>query len=128
MDIVRDLGTSFLAAISPEKLPVDRVYAMGLFLCIKNDVLISDRIIRSSGVYMLYDETDVLYVGQSENVKVRIHHHSSIKFTGALIAYTQSQDLLAIEAMAIGILRPTLNHKQSTRYSPIVREDCICHE
>lgn len=128
MDKARDIGDCILLAICPNQRPIDRVYAMGTFLCIENDVIVTQSINSSSGVYMLYDESDVLYVGQSEDVKSRVASHKAIKFTGALVAYTETVNLLAIEAMAIGILRPTPNHRNSTRYEPISIESTQCQE
>ena len=127
MNVVLDLGQSALIATTSAESPRSRVNAMATFLCVKNDVVISQAITSNSGVYVLYDEVDVLYVGQSENVKKRISSHTNIPFTEWLVAYTEIHNLIAIEALSIGMLRPLLNHKNSQRYEPITGES-ICHE
>lgn len=128
MKLAFELGLNALVASSATETPIARVNAMASFLCARNDVFITDRIQKSPGVYMLYDENNVLYVGQSENVEIRIRSHTNISFAGVLVAYTEPHNLLAVEAMAIGLLRPIFNHKTSARYEPITCEVTQCQE
>lgn len=128
MDKAREVGDCILTATCARRKPGDRVNAICTFFCIDNDVVISDCMNASAGVYILYTETDVLYVGQSENVKSRVANHRHIEFTEALVIYTEPANLIAIEAIAIGVLKPTQNHKNSARYEPTSARSYTCQE
>ena len=76
-----------------------------------------------SGVYFLCDDKNVVYVGQSINVYVRVkaHEHDPTKeFTSWAYMKVFQQDLNYIETLYIYLLRPRYNYgKDGKLYAPI---------
>lgn len=125
---VIELGNCAHVAMSPDYEPWVRAQSTAYFFAQSYDIEFSAAIEKRCGVYILYNETDILYVGQSKNVKSRVSSHNHIPFTEYIVAYTSEENLIPLEAIAIGFLRPMMNFSRSDRYRPIVSEVSRCRE
>ena len=105
---------------NPYGVNVDRLPEMGY-----HDIYYID-----SGVYFIYtaDYKEILYVGQSKNVKNRIQHHmrnlDDVGFYTGKREYSEAvykaipvdeKDLLAVEAFFINKLKPPMNYDGNPR-------------
>lgn len=129
LDVI-DAGNCVTVAMSAKHPPHTRA-AMVAYLLKHDPVEASNHleIGRSVGVYILWDDLDVLYVGQSLDMQSRIAAHKNkscamgskprIQYTGITAIKTNESNLMAFEALAIGLLRPILNFERSSRYEPV---------
>ena len=67
----------------------------------------------SIGVYFLLDGNDVVYIGQSVNVYVRISSHAGKKFDRYAFIPCSIEALDRLESLYIHLLRPKLNGRQN---------------
>jgi excinuclease UvrABC nuclease subunit len=79
------------------------------------------RNIHASGVYFLWDEDELVYIGESENIYLRIGQHikdGRKRFDDFTIYITEDRKLL--EAYLINVLKPKYNkaHNQRPGYRP----------
>lgn len=70
---------------------------------------ITDPLQATSGVYLLYQRGNLLYVGQSTNVYARIPHHKDKPYDKVLFLPCSVEVLDVVESALIAALRPKMN-------------------
>ncbi len=128
LDHAASIGSYAAVAMSPRYAPWVRAESVASLLTKDTDLDVTASFYDEPGVYILFDDHNVLYVGQSHKVKSRVTSHKNVPFTNAVVIYCQECDLIAFEALALGMLRPVLNFRRSTRYQPTISEPSKCHE
>jgi len=77
----------------------------------------------NSYVYHLLDGDDVVYVGQTVNIKNRIITHMGSKiFTSVVLVDCNGKDANLIETDYIAELKPKYNKKDNPLYAPPIKE------
>lgn len=79
------------------------------YLLSKYGIDITDPLRATSGVYLLYKDGALIYVGQSVNVYSRIPQHRNKDFDRAMFIPCQKAVLDAVESALIAVLCPKLN-------------------
>ncbi len=125
---VIELGNCAHVARSCEYEPWARAYSALIFAGYYENCDPCHELENCPGVYVLYNETDILYVGQSRHVKRRVANHTHVPHSDRLVLYTTDDNLIAYEAIAIGLLRPVMNYGRSDKYKPSISEVSRCHE
>jgi hypothetical protein len=66
--------------------------------------------VKFNGIYFLFYEKELMYIGQSNNITKRLRQHKSIKFhTYGMIILQDVENLVEIEKEFIQLCNPRLN-------------------
>lgn len=110
-------GVCYYIASSSEFRPKDRVVSLCELLPGDHDVEFGrDNLWPNAGVYVFYDDVDVVYIGQTLNAKKRVSSHSAFSHINVGVFYMEERFLLSAEALAIGIATPVANFDGSDKY------------
>lgn len=102
MDMFEDIDWKYISDVTKLKKYLKNCY--GTF-------------IPHSGVYFLFQGDNLLYVGESVNMRVRIFDHHNIPFTHyAFIGYETEPMQCVFEIMYIWKYRPPFNKKYNPSY------------
>ena len=91
----------------------EKLTGMRFLLCAADIARVASPWENSIGVYFLLDGNDVVYIGQSVNVYVRISSHVGKKFDRYAFIPCSVEDLDRLESLYIHLLRPKLNGRQN---------------
>lgn len=112
-------GIHYYIASCRDFSPLDRVNSLGRLMPGHLEVYFERKaILPNCGVYVLFDDFEIVYVGQTTNMKYRVRSHSRFSdlYVGAF--YMEEGELLCAESLAIGVTNPLANFDGNSKYNP----------
>lgn len=122
IDVLRDLADSLNRNRNQELIEQTRNEIHGELLAQARPLSMDD----ASGVYFLFDGTEMVYVGQSGNMFTRIGNHIGERlkvFTSYVVVHMPKEDRLALEKVCIEIFRPKYNLMSQREYGFILWDE-----
>lgn len=111
-------GANYEIAASRRFQPIDRIEAIAHVLDYEAEFFYEKSEVENlPGLYFICDEDEVLYIGQSLEMKRRLTSHSQFAMDYVGVIYMEPHELRAAECLAIGLMRPAANFRNDPRYT-----------
>lgn len=117
-------GIHYYIASCRDFSPLDRVNSLGRLMPGHLEVYFERKaILPNCGVYVFFDDFEIIYIGQTTNVKYRVRSHSRFSDLYIGVFYMEESELLCAESLAIGVINPLANFDGNSKYDPPTNYD-----